>query len=431
MGMPHSKAAVSNPFRRMSAARSGLLLGLLLIWIAPLCQGAADQKELGQKEHELQQLRGQIESLQSDLVDSELRHSELIEELRASEQRLGQSARHLRVLKGRLGQQRERLAVLQEQRRSKLKELDLQREALGRQLRAAYAMGRQERIKILLNQQDPAIVSRMMVYYDYFNRARTSQMEQINKVMEALDRMSEEIGLEEQRLRELQTRELEETESLAEIRVLRQQVLTALGSDIRNKDQELQGLKKSEGQLQKLIEQLQDVWIDQMLDAEVSTPFETRKGKLHWPAKGRLTARFGTRKAGNLKWDGVVIAAPDGMEVKAVHHGRVAFADWLQGFGLLLIIDHGNGYLSLYGHNQSLFKDTGDWVVQGEPVASVGRSGGNANSGVYFGIRHKGKAVNPRSWCLRGKGNRVGKQFNRGPGRGFGNPGPSVLTQHT
>ena len=420
MGIPHAKAAVSNPSRRVLTARSGLLLGLLLIWVAPFCQGAADHEDLGQKEHELHQLRGQIESLQSDLVDSELRHSELIEELRVTERRLGQSARQLRVLKGRLGQQRERLAALQEQRHAKLKELDLQREALGRQLRAAYAMGRQERIKILLNQQDPSIVSRMMVYYDYFNRARTRQMEQINEVMEALDRMSEEIGLEEQRLRELQTRELKETESLAEVRVLRQQVLTTLGSEIRNKDQELLGLKKSEGQLQKIIEQLQDTWIDQTLDAEVATPFETRKGELHWPAKGRLTARFGTRKAGNLKWDGVVIAAPDGMEVKAVHHGRVAFADWLQGFGLLLIIDHGNGYLSLYGHNQSLFKDTGDWVEQGEPVASVGRSGGNTNPGVYFSIRHKGKAVNPKSWCLRGKGNKVGYRFNRNPKIGFG-----------
>jgi len=420
MDMGCSKAVVTTPFRWLPPARLGVLIGLLLTCLAPLCLPAADEKgELGQKELELEQLRGRIESLQSDLVDRELRQSELMEELRSTEQRLGQSARRLRVLKDRLEQQREKLAELQAQRRSKLAELDLQRAALGRQLRAAYAMGRQERVKILLNQQDPAMVSRMMVYYDYFNRARTRQMEQINEVMEALDRMSEEIGLEEQRLKALQTRELEETESLAEVRVLRQQVLTALGSDIRNKDEELKGLKKSEGRLQKLIEQLQDAWIDQAMDVEVSTPFETRKGKLHWPAKGRLTARFGTRKAGNLKWDGVVIAAPDGLEVRAVHHGRVAFADWLQGFGLLLIIDHGNGYLSLYGHNQSLFKDTGDWVEQGEPVASVGRSGGNSSSGVYFGIRHKGKAVNPRSWCVNGKGNRVGNQFNSDPKIGF------------
>lgn len=421
MEMPRYKSAVLTPFRWVSAGRLGLLLGLLLTGIVPSCLLAAEQHgELGQKEHELEQLRGRIESLQSDLVDRELRHSELMEELRATEQRLGQSARRLRMLQDKLVQQREKLVELQARRRSKLTELDLQRAALGRQLRAAYAMGRQERVKILLNQQDPAMVSRMMVYYDYFNRARTRQMDQINEVMEALDRMREETGLEEQRLRELQNRELEETESLAEARVQRQELLTALGSDIRNKDQELKGLKKSEGRLQKLIEQLQDAWINQALDAEVSTPFETRKGKLRWPAKGRLTARFGTRKAGDLKWDGVVIAAPDGREVKAVHHGRVVFADWLQGFGLLLIIDHGSGYLSLYGHNQSLFKDTGEWVEQGEPVASVGRSGGNSNSGVYFGIRHKGKAVNPRSWCLRGKGNRVGNRFNRNPKIGFG-----------
>ncbi len=137
-------------------------------------------------------------------------------------------------------------------------------------------------------------------------------------------------------------------------------------------------------------------------------PFKALRGGLEWPARGRLVSLFGTQRAGNLKWDGVVIAAKEGSEVKAIHHGRVAFSDWLRGFGLLMIIDHGDGYMSLYGHNQSLFKETGDWVEPGETIAVMGNSGGQRNAGVYFGIRYKGKAVNPKKWCKRVTGNRIG-----------------------
>jgi septal ring factor EnvC (AmiA/AmiB activator) len=141
-------------------------------------------------------------------------------------------------------------------------------------------------------------------------------------------------------------------------------------------------------------------------------PFRALKGRMPWPAKGSLAGRFGMEKRGGLLWDGVLISAPEGREVKAVHHGRVAFADWLRGFGLLLIIDHGDGYMSLYGHNQSLFKEAGDWVEQGEPVALVGNSGGRLDTGVYFGIRYQGRPVNPKHWCKKSKGNRVGMGSN-------------------
>ncbi|MCP3867890.1 MAG: peptidoglycan DD-metalloendopeptidase family protein [Gammaproteobacteria bacterium] len=390
-----------------------------LLWILALLAvtgsswGDGNQTgELGEKEDELRQIRGRIEALQSDLINSEQRHQDLMKELKAAEQLLGRSASHLREIRARLDQQQAALDKLNIRRQAKQKAFDQQRSALARQLRAAYAMGRQERIKILLNQQDPSVVSRVMVYYDYFNRARTVQMERIGRVMAELDQISDEIRTEDQRLRELQAQELRQADEMAGIRDLRQELVVALGSDIRSKDQELKSLIKSEGQLKKLVDSLQSNWITQNLDTEASTPFISRKGKLRWPLKGKLSARFGTTKAGNLKWDGVMITAPEGVEVNAVHYGRVAFADWLQGFGLLLIIDHGGGYMSLYGHNQSLFKETGEWVEPNEPVALVGSSGGNTRPGVYFGIRHNGKAINPRAWCQRGKGNRVGAMLN-------------------
>lgn len=130
------------------------------------------------------------------------------------------------------------------------------------------------------------------------------------------------------------------------------------------------------------------------------TPFLTLRGRLQWPSRGKLTTRYGSaRKVGKLKWQGVNIKAPEGTEVHAISHGRVAFSDWLRGFGLLTIIDHGDGYMSLYGGNQSLFKEVGDWVEAGEVIAGVGNSGGRKNSALYFEIRHNGKPTNPLKWC--------------------------------
>ncbi len=279
-------------------------------------------------------------------------------------------------------------------------------------MRAAYAMGRQERLKILLNQQDPAVVSRMLVYYDYFNRTRTERMKQISTVLETLQETELALTLEERRLVELQSSELESKQQLDLAQEERMRVVAALNLDLRSKGQRLEGLQQDEAQLQKLLSSLQEELIARPLGKLDRKLFKSRKGRLSWPSKGRLTAKFGTARAGNLKWDGVVISAPEGREVKSIHHGRVAFADWLRGFGLLLIVDHGDGFMSLYGHNQSLFKETGEWVEAGEPVALVGSSGGQNNPGVYFGIRYKGRPVNPKAWCKRSRNNRVGGLIN-------------------
>ena len=397
------------PLRHSLTWRAGgLLLGLL-------CgAGSLVADEIDQRENELQQIRQRIESLQGDLGSAEQRRQGLIDELRATERNIGDTSRRLRVLDGQLGRQQRRLEELQRQRRGQQVELDLQREALARQVRAAYAMGRQQRLKILLNQQDPATLSRMLVYYDYFNRARSTQIDRIGALLELLQRSGEEIVAEQQRLRQLQQRELAQQQQLQQGQVLRQQVVVALNASLQDKGAQLKGLQQDEQQLQALILQLQDELVTLPLDVAGKQPFASLKGKLRWPAKGRLSASFGSRKAGNLTWDGVIITAPEGREVTAVHRGRVAFADWLRGFGLLLIVDHGDGYMTLYGNNQSLFKETGEWVEPGEPVALVGSSGGRAKSGVYFGIRYNGKPVNPARWCQRPKGRRVGKLLNKG-----------------
>lgn len=386
---------------------------MLLVWC--VAAGAAGPPEQDPQQA-LQQLRQRIQHLSTDLASAAARRQALQEQLEQSERLIGASARRLHQLDRKMKQQQQRLDELAQQRRQQSGVLEQQRDALNRQIRAAYAMGRQQRLKILLNQQDPAMVSRMLVYYDYLNRARSARITHIQSLLEALARTGREIGEETRRLHQLRTGEQEEQQRLAEIQHQRGQVLDALEQDLQSKGERLKQLKQNEQQLHALIRRLQESVEDLPQVTAEKRPLKVLKGKLAWPLKGRLAARFGTPKAGNLRWDGVMIAAPEGREVKAVHRGRIAFADWLRGYGLLLIIDHGDGYMTLYGNNQTLYKETGEWVEAGEPVARAGSSGGRRNSGIYFGIRVRGKAENPRKWCRRGKGNRVGGQWNQAAG---------------
>ncbi|MEJ1296732.1 MAG: peptidoglycan DD-metalloendopeptidase family protein [Candidatus Sedimenticola sp. (ex Thyasira tokunagai)] len=397
-------------FRRLD--RRGLLLLSLSLSLSLQVPAQAEEPSLSRKGSELKQLREQISDLQHTLNEREDEQQRLQAELQVSERQIGEAARRLRVLGGSLERQRQRIGQLQVEQRRQQDELVGHQRVLAGQVRAAYAMGRQERLKILLNQQDPAVVSRMLVYYDYFNRTRTERMKQIEEMLETLHKTELALTLEEQRLVELQSSEIEAKRQLDLAQGERRRVVAALNQDLRSKGQRLKGLQQDETQLQNLLSKLQEELIAQPLGKLDRKLFKRRKGKLNWPSKGRLTAKFGTARAGNLTWDGVVISAPEGREVRAIHHGRVAFADWLRGFGLLLIIDHGDGYMSLYGHNQSLFKETGEWVEAGEPVALVGSSGGQNNPGVYFGIRYKGRPVNPKIWCRRSRNNRVGGLIN-------------------
>ncbi len=381
---------------------------LLLVILPLLGLPAAAQADapLDTKKEELQQLQGRISELQTVLQSAKAQQSELSQKLQAVERKIGEQTRRLRVLGDTLSRQRAQLQQLRQRRNAQEQELEGHRSLLAQQLRTAYAMGRQERIKILLNQQDPATISRVMAYYDYFNRARIEQLALIEQLVGTLQETEAELTRETRRLEQLQARELQQQAELKQSRQARRAVIEALSEEIRHKGQELDGLKRNEARLKALLQQLQQ---HPATPAETiqHQPFRTLKGRLPWPSKGRLTARFGMAKGAGLRWDGVVIAGEEGQEVRAVHHGRVAFADWLRGFGLLLIIDHGDGYMSLYGHNQSLFKEAGDWVQPGEVIALVGSSGGRLETGVYFSIRKKGKPVNPKKWCRKIKGNRI------------------------
>lgn len=372
------------------------------------CAAAGTTVDPQQQQQKLDQLRQRIHGLRERIQQTRGEHSSLSRQLEQSELEIGRLARRLRVLSGRLKRQQARLQQLRESEREQQRALRSERDLLEQQVLAAYAMGRQEQLKILLNQQDPAVVTRVLAYYDYLNRERIGRMQRLRERLASLHQTQNTIGQEQKRLEKLQAQRLAEKQGIEQAQTARREVLVKLDLELSDHGQELTRLKADEQQLQSLLQGLHEALLDIPVAPVEQKRFRQLRGALQWPVRGTLRHAFGEPKIGALRWDGVMIEAPEGDEVRAVHAGRVAFADWLRGFGLLLIVDHGNGYMTLYGHNQSLFKEAGEWVEAGEPVAAVGSTGGRKDSGVYFAIRHHGKAVNPVSWCRGTRGRKVG-----------------------
>ena len=355
------------------------------------------------KTAKLQQLRQQIQELQKSLGAARDQQAELRQSLRRSETEIGRISRVLKDLRTQLRRQTRALEDLEARREEERRSLGAQRDAIARQMVASYAMGRQGQLKIVLNQQDPAAIARTLTYYDYFIKARAERIAAIDHTLTELTQTEKDISAETERLDRLRADQADRLSALQQTRRTRAEVLAKLEADIRTKQQRLDQLLKDEARLARLVERLREALSDIPPDA-IGVPFSQLKGRLAWPVDGRLGARFGeTRKPGTMKWQGVMLQAEQGREVHAIYHGRVAFADWLRGFGLLIIIDHGDGFMSLYGHNESLYKSPGDWVEGGELIATVGDSGGRAEPGLYFEIRHNGRPTDPARWCVARK----------------------------
>ncbi len=386
--------------RRLAIVVVTLSLASLLS-LAPGQSLLADDATLS-KEAKLQQLKKQIRDVRNTLTKSTSQKNRLQLKLRKSEMAIGKISLSITKLASQLKQQRRELQTRQQEKKHKSSELNQQQQLLAQQIRASYAMGNQGYAKILLNQEDPSAIGRTLIYYDYLNQSRTRSIKTIDERIEALSRLESEILHKQQQIQTAQQQQKKEKASLEEKRRSRQQVLTNIEKDIKNQAQRLVQLEEARKVLEALLASLSEALADIPPDAGDIKPFRQLKGKLTYPANGRMKNYFGKRrKGGNLKWQGVVINARAGAHVNAVHHGRIAFSDWLRGFGLLVIIDHGDGYMTLYGHNESLFKDVGEWVETGEAIATVGESGGQSNAGLYFEIRKNGKPLNPRPWLAR------------------------------
>jgi septal ring factor EnvC (AmiA/AmiB activator) len=290
------------------------------------------------------------------------------------------------------------------------KEIDKDSKELAEQIKAAYMMGQKEKLKIMLNQQDPVLSSRMMLYYNYLNKARLKKLNDIKiaiKYQGQLDQQREsETKLLEQSLEQKQATE----DVFNKAKMLRSVLLRQLLRDFSSRKQQLADLKESETKLKSLITTLQDEKVTPDAPAkeptkpvpeviQLNSDFETLKSKLPWPINGTVR-KFGSARSGGI-WDGVLINANEGVDVKAVAKGKVAYAGLFQGYGSLIIIDHGLGYMTVHGFNQSLYKREGDIVEAGDVIASVGKSGGRKQSGLYFAIRKQGMPIDPLSWCVK------------------------------
>lgn len=380
----------------------GLLLASALVATSGLAAKdppTAVPNDPGQASAELAKLRERMAELQQQLEAARAQESGLARDVREVEQHIGKLNSSLRDLRKQSHEGERRLSELQDRYADTNVELEAERQWLGRQLRAVYMLGRQEQVKLLLNQEDPALMGRALTYYRYLNQARLTRIGKVETMLQELDQLQQDISNQRDGLAQAEAQQTTELAALDRERGQREALLGKLQTEIRAQGGQLAQLQKDEKRLEKLLKDLQRALAD-LTPSGGQQSFAKLKRKLPWPVTGQLAANFGdAREVGNLRWRGAFITAPSGREVQAVARGRVAFADYLRGFGLLVIIDHGDNYMTLYGHNQSLFKQVGEWVAAGEVIASVGDSGGMARTGVYFELRHKGEPVNPANWC--------------------------------
>lgn len=438
------------------------LLIVALFFISVLSPSWAAKNDTSKKGQELNKVKIDIKQINENIEQIKIKRNLLSKQLRNIEKQYGKTAGSLKELKQKIGGKKRRLKEIKTEVKSRHDDLIFQNRELSGQIKAAYIMGKKEKLKLLLNQQDPALASRMMMYYDYLNNARLKKLTAIQNHLKVLALLLEERGQENKLLE--QAVELRKTQQvdLANTKKQRKILLSKLNKDFSSKSKQLNILEDNEKQLYDLMlalevaarkkeaaekraveqlaaekrankQQLANVKINnssqqktkkppeiilankeiaiksKKMPAYKSTglPFYKLKGKLPWPIQGKIVKTFGSKRS-DTRWDGVLISASEGTNIHAVTDGRVVFADWLRGYGLLVIIDHGKSYMTLYAFNQSLYKKVGDRVKSGTVIASVGKSGGRNKSGLYFGVRRKGKAVNPKKWCRKAQNGNVG-----------------------
>ncbi|UMY61350.1 murein hydrolase activator EnvC family protein [Pseudomonas sp. LS.1a] len=432
-----------------------MLRALILLALSCLLSPAfADER--AQTQQQLDATRQDIAELKKTLGKLQEEKAGVQKDLKATETDIGNLEKQVEALQQELKKTEGELERLDTEKKKLQSARVEQQRLIAIQARSAYQNGREEYLKLLLNQQNPEKFARTLTYYDYLSKARLEQLRTFNETLRQLANVEQEIATQQQQLLAQRADLDSRRQSLETERGKRQQVLAKLNSDMKDRDQKLQSREQDQADLSKVLKTIEETLARQAREAEearkkallaqqeaekrrqqealaaaaareqarepVEPPkkarttlgpmvssdgasyggaFSAARGKLPWPVNGRLLARFGDARGSDAraKWDGVMISANPGTQVRAVHGGRVVFADWLRGAGLLVILDHGNGYLSLYGHNQSLLKSAGDIVKAGEAISTVGDSGGQDAAGLYFAIRQQGRPTDPSQWC--------------------------------
>jgi len=385
--------------RILARTARGLALAALLIWLAPTSPPAS-AADVELREAELKKVRSRIESIRKSIQAEAQRRDSLSNALRDADLQVQSARQRLAEVRSKRTAAERRLAELRNEQEETRERIASHRRALAGDLSAAYMNGRQEQLKLLLNQGNPAQLARMMGWYGYLSRARAERITVVSEHLAHLELLTEKVAAEADKLQTLESESAREVQQLADARRQRAETLAKVKSRIRSRSDELAKLQREARALEKLVEELRRA-IEEFPEL-AERPFQQVKGKLPWPVNGKLLARFGELRAGGpLKWQGVVIGAPRGTQVRSPYHGRVVYADWLPGLGMLVVLDHGGGYMSLYGHNEQLYRRVGDRVAPGDVLAAVGDAAGLAQPGLYLEIRKGKQVLDPLGWLRK------------------------------
>jgi len=368
---------------------------LIAICLSPMAAVAQEPARNPQAiRAELSKLRQRIDALNQTLAEHDRQRDVLSDEVREIDQRINDNLREQRHLAQQTSQENARLRRLKRSQSDARIALSRQGDLLAESLRAAYALGNGRGLKLVFAKTSPAELGRVMAYYGYFNRARARQMQSTRDALLHLRHLAEQILSRKQSLKKLAGKTKRQLAAEHTARAQRQTLIVRLDERVREQQRSLRALDDSRSHLQDLLDGLLDVLADIPGDVDSGRPFASLHGRLAWPSAGRLNRTTGTDR----KHAGVLINIRAGTPIRVVAHGRVVFAEWLRGFGLMVIVDHNDGYMSLYAHADTLFKDVGDWVERGDVLGQVGTSGGLAHAGLYFEIRHNGAPVSVRHW---------------------------------
>lgn len=411
-GRPESSGSSCAAHESVSVEPALLLRALVMVLLAAVCWAqplAQDRK--ADPSAQLGEVRQRLKAIATEVARDRRKRDREAEALRNAEAEVARVGRALSSTKAEIDRLQKRSVELDAQRAELAEQVRSGSTELGASARMAYVVARRNPLKLLLNQQDPSRMARVFGYQRYIAEAGARRLDELRA-------RSGKLKTIEQEIREAAAQKLALSESqgalLAEFEGRsgeRRKMLASIDGRIASNTQAGKRLEADAAKLTRLVERLsaelakarakaaQEEKARTAAAARASQSFKSRRGKLSWPTRGRIASRYGAKRNGDgLKWSGVVIAAREGRDIAAIHDGQVVFADWLRGFGLLLIVDHGQGYMSLYGHAAELLRQPGDRVTAGETVATVGTSGGRTEPGLYFEIRFEGKPQDPARW---------------------------------
>lgn len=365
--------------------------------VSPLSYAQESKEQAAQ----LKKLKQTIQQLQKELEATKSNRDEINKSLEKTEKNIGELTKKSKEIQSQLKERQEKLQQLRDERSQLDSKKREQESIVGDYMNAAYRLGQQSNMRLMLNQEDPSRVARNLKYYDYLMSARAEKITTYMATIERINTIEPEIAYQADKIQSNYAALKQQQQDLQAAQAQRKRTLSELASRIVSKDQQLRRSQEDRRQLQQLLSKVINNIDDINLSSDTKN-INLLKGQLPWPAKGKVIHRFGSNRVSQkMRWEGILIASNSGDPVSAVHHGRVVFSDYLRGHGLLIILDHGAGYLSLYAHNQALYKELGEWVNRGDTIASVGNSGGQQNAALYFELRHNGKPTDPQNWLKR------------------------------